>query len=203
MPGAQVAEIPYTPGGWKHEPLRLIVRRVPFTAAQITRLKGSRRLATVHPEQLQMALDGELDSVYGYSFVLTDIPHQHTAWVEHFHRHRAQIEERIKDTKIGQALKHLPSGDINANRVWLTAAMLALNLTAWCCELSPAAAASGQAPPKTPLRRHAHTLRRILFCVPARLIRTARRLILRLPAGYLHADIFQATLDAIYALPPP
>ena len=74
MPGAEVAEVPYRPGGWKHEPLRLIVRRVPFAAEQIARLKGSRRLQTIHPEQLQMALDGQLSSVYGYSFILTDIP---------------------------------------------------------------------------------------------------------------------------------
>jgi hypothetical protein len=161
MPGAQVAEISYRPGAWKHEPLRLIVRRVPFAAEQIARLKGSRRLQTIPPEQLQMALDGQLASVYGHSFILTDIPHQPTAWVEHFHRHRAQIEERLKDTKTGQALRHLPSGDINANRVWLTAAMLAVNLTAWCCDLSPAAAASGQAPKNTPLRR-------LLFNIPHR-----------------------------------
>src|SRR5450631_3037232 len=192
MEGAQVAETVYRPGDWKHEPLRLIVRRVPFTAERIARLKGSRRLNTIHPEQLQMALDGQLDSVYGYSFILTDIPHQHTAWVEHFHRHRAQIEERLKDTKTGHALRHLPSGDINANRVWLTAAMLAVNLTVWCCELSPAAGASGQAKPNTPLRRHAHTLRRLLFNVPARIIRAGRRIILRLPAGYPHADTFQS-----------
>ena len=203
MPGAQVAETTYRPGGWRHEPLRLIVRRVPFRAEQIARLKGSRRLATIHPEQLAMALDGQLASVYGYSFILTDIPHQPTAWVEHFHRHRAQIEERLKDTKLGQALRHLPSGDLNANRVWLTATLLAVNLSAWCCDLSPAASASGQAPNRTPLRRHAHTLRRMLFCVPARIIRTGRRIILRLPDGYPHADTFQATLDAIYALPPP
>jgi hypothetical protein len=204
MPGAQLAEITYRPGGWKHEPLRLIVRRVPFTTEQIARLKGSRRLSTIHPEQLQMALDGQTDSVYGYSFILTDIYHQHTAWIEHYHRHRAQIEERIKDTKTGQALRHLPSGDINANRVWLTSAMLAVDLTAWCCDLSPAAAASGNATDKrTPLRRHAATLRRILFNIPARIIRTGRRLILRLPVGHPHADTLQATLDAIYALAPP
>jgi hypothetical protein len=203
MEGAQVAETVYRPGGWKHEPLRLIVRRVPFTAERIARLKGSRRLKTIHSEQLQMALDGQLDSVYGYSLILTDIYHQHTAWVEHFHRHRAQIEERLKDTKTGQALRHLPSGDINANRVWLTTAMLAMNLTAWCCDLSPAAGVSGQAKPNTPLRRHAYTLRRLLFNVPARIIRTGRQIILRLPAGYPHADVFQATLDAIYALAPP
>ncbi|MCA1678744.1 MAG: IS1380 family transposase, partial [Actinobacteria bacterium] len=203
MVGAQVAETTYRPGGWQHEPLRLIVRRVAFRAEQIARLRGSRRLATIHPDQLQMVLDGQIDSVYGYSFILTDHPHQHTAWVEHHHRHRAQIEERLKDTKSGQALRHLPSADINANRVWMTAALLALNITAWICDLSPAAAASGRAPARTPLRRHAHTLRRILFNIPARIIRSARRITLRLPAGHRHADTLQRTLDAVYALAPP
>jgi len=63
MRGAQVAELPFTPDGWKHEPLRLIVRRVPVTAAEL--LAGSpkaRRRKTIPPEQLQMVLDGELDS---------------------------------------------------------------------------------------------------------------------------------------------
>jgi hypothetical protein len=203
MAGAQVAETTYRPGGWQHEPLRLIVRRVCFRAEHIARLRGSRRLATIHPDQLQMALDGHVDSVYGYSFILTDHPHQHTATVEHHHRHRAQIEERLKDTKNGQALRHLPSGDINANRVWMTAALLAVNITAWVCDLSPAAAASASAPDRTPLRHHADTLRRILFNIPARIIRSARRITLRLPAGYRHADTLQRTLDAVYALPPP
>ncbi len=203
MVGAQVAETTYRPGGWQHESLRLIVRRVAFRAEQIAALRGSRRLRTIHPDQLQMVLDGEIDSVYGYSFILTDHYCQHTATIEHHHRHRAQIEERLKDSKNGQALRHLPSGDINANRVWMTAALLALNITAWVCDLSPAAAASGSAPARTPLRRHAHTLRRILFNIPARIIRSARRITLRLPAGYRHADTLKATLDAIYALPPP
>jgi DDE family transposase len=204
MPGAQVAETTYTPAGWRHEPLRLIVRRVPFSAQKIA--DGSlsaRRRTTIHPEQLALALDGHLASVFGYSFILTDLPHQPTVWVEHFHRHRAQIEERLKDTKLGQALRHLPSGDQHANRVWLTAALLALNLTALCCDLCPAAGASGKAPDDAPLRRTAQTLRRILFNVPARIIRSARRTILRLPEGFRHADTFQATLDAVYALPPP
>src|SRR5919197_904310 len=189
MPGAQVAETTYTPAGWRHEPLRLIVRRVPFSAQKIA--DGSltaRRRKTIHPDQLALALDGQVASVFGYSFILTDIPHQPTVWIEHFHRHRAQIEERLKDTKLGQALRHLPSGDVNANRVWLTAALLALNLTAFCCDLCPAAGASGKAPDDAPLRRTAQTLRRILFNIPARIIRTARRTILRLPEGFRHAD---------------
>jgi hypothetical protein len=204
MPGAQVAETTYTPAGWRHEPLRLVVRRVPFSAQKIA--DGSlnaRRRKTIHPDQLALALEGQVASVFGYSFILTDVPHQPAVWVEHFHRHRAQIEERLKDAKLGQALRHLPSGDAHANRVWLTCALLALNLTAWCCDLCPAAGASGKAPDDAPLRRAAQTLRRILFNIPARIVRTARRTILRLPQGLRHADVFQATLDAVYALPPP
>lgn len=204
MPGAQVAETTYTPGGWRGEPLRLIIRRVPFSAQKIA--DGSmtaRRRKTIHPDQLALALTGEVASVFGNSFILTDLYHQPTVWVEHFHRHRAQIEERLKDAKLGQALRHLPSGDVNANRVWLTAALLALNLTAWCCDLCPAAGASGKAPADAPLRRAAATLRRILFNVPARIVRSGRRTILRLPEGFRHASVFTATLDAVYAIPPP
>ena len=75
----------------------MIVRRVPVTAEELR--SGSpkaRRRKTIPPEQLQMVLDGQLDSTYAYSFIVTDIP-QHemtTAQVERFHRQRAQIEEQ-------------------------------------------------------------------------------------------------------------
>jgi hypothetical protein len=202
MDGAEVAETTYTPEGWKHEPLRLIVRRRCFSAHELSKSPRARRLRTIHPEQLQLALAGQLASVYGYSFTLTDIE-KPAAEVEHFHRHRAQIEERLKDAKLGQALRRLPSADINANRVWMTAVICALNLSAMLCDLSPLAGASGTAPEKTPLRRHAKTLRRTLLCVPARVTRHARQTILRLAAGYRHLDALEATWAAAYALPPP
>ena len=93
------------------------------------------------------------------------------------HRPRcpSTIEERFKDSKLGQARRHLPSGKLAANRLWLCCLLLALNITAWVCDISPAAGASGSAPQDTPLRRHAKTLRHLLFCVPARIVRTARR----------------------------
>jgi hypothetical protein len=203
MDGADVAETTYTPQGWRHEPLRLIVRRRCFSARELSRSPRARRLKTIHPEQLQLALTGQLAAVYGYSFILTDIADQSAAAVEHFHRHRAQIEERLKDAKLGQALRRLPSADINANRLWLTAVIAALNLTAMLCDLSPLAGASGHAPETAPLRRHAKTLRRTLLCVPARITRHARQTILRLAAGHRHLDALEATWAAAYALPPP
>ena len=207
MRGAQVAELHFIPEGWKHEPLRLIVRRVPISAQEL--LAGSpkaRRRQTIPPEQLQMVLDGELPSTYGYSFIVTDIPAEEmtTAQVEHFHRQRAQIEERFKDAKLGQALRHLPSGKLAANRLWLCCALLALNMCAWVCDISPAAAASGQAAEQdTPLRRHAKTLRRILFCVPGRIARSGRRTIVHLPEDFPDFDLLNATYHAALALPGP
>ena len=77
MKGAQVAELPFTPEGWKHEPLRLIVRRVPVTAEEIQATSPrARRRKTIPPHQLQMVLGGELDSTFAYSFIVTDIPQQ-------------------------------------------------------------------------------------------------------------------------------
>lgn len=207
MHGAQVAEIPFTPNGWEHEPLRLIVRRVPVTAQELNATSPkARRRKTIPPGQLQMVLDGQLSSTYAYSFIVTDIPasEKTTTRVEHFHRHRAQIEERFKDAKLGEPLRHLPSGKLAANRLWLACCLLALNITAWVCDISPAASASGQATdPDTPLRRHAKTLRRLLFCVPGRIVRTARQTIVRLPANLPHYELFNTTYQAALTLPAP
>ena len=203
LEGAQVAELAYTPDGWGHEPLRLIVRRTPYTAAQISQNTMARRRKTIHPDQLALLLDGQLTSAYGYSFLLTDITGQDAAGLEHFHRHRAQIEERLKDAKLGQALRRMPTADHNANRLWMAACLTALNLSAMVCDLSPAAGASGKAPADAPLRRAAKTLRALLFCVPARIIRTARQTILRLPAGFRHADVLGQTYHAALGLPAP
>ena len=201
LAGAQVAEIAYTPTGWKHESLRMIVRRTRYSAAQISANPRARRRKTIHPEQLAMLLDGQASEVYGYSFILTDIHDQPAGWVEHFHRHRAQIEERLKDVKLGQALRRMPCADQNANRTWMAACLLALNLTALVCDLCPAAGASGKAPADAPLRRTAKTLRRLLFRVPARVSSSARQTILRLPAGYRHASILSDTYHAALSLP--
>lgn len=203
MAGAEVAETTYSPGGWKAEPLRLVVRRVALRAADVSPHTRSRRRRTIHPDQLALLEAGEdAGALYGYSFILTDRV-EDAAWIEHHHRHRAQIEERIREAKLGAALRNLPSGDINANRVWLFCSLLALNLGAMVCDISPLAGASGAAPVGAPLRRAAKTLRRLLFAVPARVIRTGRRTILRLAAGFRHADAFAATYRAAWGLPPP
>ncbi|MCA1701269.1 MAG: hypothetical protein LC790_21170 [Actinobacteria bacterium] len=84
--------------------MRMIVRRTRYTAAQISPNPRARRRKTIHPEQLALLLKGQASEVYGYSFILTDIDDRAAVWVGHFHRHRVQIEERLKDAKLGQPL---------------------------------------------------------------------------------------------------
>jgi hypothetical protein len=85
----------------------------------------------------------------------------------------------------------------------MNAVICALNLSVMLCDLSPLAAASGTAPEKTPLLRHAKTLRRALLCVPARITRHARQNDPALRRWYRHLDTLKATWAAAYALPPP
>ena len=89
----------------------MIVRRTHYTAAQISQNMSARRRRTIHPDQLAMLTYGQLTSAYAYSFILTDIGDQPAGWVQHFHRNRSQIEERLKDAKLGQALRRMPTAD--------------------------------------------------------------------------------------------
>jgi hypothetical protein len=112
--------------------------------------------------------------------------------VEAEHRKHAVVEQAIRDLK-DQALAHFPSGHYMANAAWTVIAALAHNLARWTQTI---------ALPNTTVRT-ARTLRRRLFTIPARLIRTARRWTLRMPARWPWAQDFLAALTRIRALPPP
>jgi len=73
MPQAEIGETTYTPEGWRQEPLRLIVRRVRIPVEELSEDTRSRRRRTMPKAQLELALEGHVDHVYGYSFILTDL----------------------------------------------------------------------------------------------------------------------------------
>ena len=72
MPGAQVAVSNYKPADWP-EGTSMLIRRVALDAADISTDPRARRRRTSPKDQLQLALDGQVSTVYGYSFILTDL----------------------------------------------------------------------------------------------------------------------------------
>jgi hypothetical protein len=191
MPGAQVAACDYAPEGWPDDAYT-IVRRVRVNACDLSADPRARRRRTIPADQLTLALDGGLDQVWAVSFIVTNIPQYQPADavdVEAWFRRRTDIEDRIRDAKLGAALRHLPSGHPAVNRVWTWAALLACNLSALL------QAVTGL---DTGGRAHAERLRRELINIPGRIIRHARRLELRLPPG---PQILPEVLARLRALP--
>lgn len=184
MAGAQVAAVDYAPGGWP-DGSYTIVRRVRVDAEAISADPRSRRRRTIDKDQLALALEGTATHAYAVSFIVTNIPAndrpgdtvgnaESILEVEAWFRRRTDIEDRIREAKLGAALRKLPSGDQTVNTVWMWAALLAGNLSVLLQALTGI---------DNHGRAHAARLRHELLCVPERLVRHQRRLTLRLPPG--------------------
>ena len=212
MAQAEIAETSYSPREWKHEPLRLVVRRVRVAVDELGQDLRSRRRRTVPKAQLQLALEGRVDYVYAYSFILTDQIGS-AAEIEHWHRRRAQIEERVKDLKLGDGLLHLPLGTLGANRVWQTAAVIAHNLISLLSmivsnvnhrRLQTRLEAWPEPPPRPAAERVARhnteLVRRWLPAVPGRVLHSGRRVILRLAEGVSWGPTFIAAYQRLRLL---
>jgi hypothetical protein len=196
MDHAEVAVCDYVPDWWPADTVCL-VRRVRIPVEQISADPRARRRRTIRKDQLALALEGKLDYVYGYSFILTNMDvstDERIAEVEWWYRHRTDIEALNRDSKNGAALRHMPSGDATINTVWMWAALLAAAISAWLQELTGIDRGNGRG------RRTIARLRRELFCVPARVVHHARRIELRLPPG---PQLLTTVLTRLQALPRP
>ena len=190
MDNAQVAVAEYCPDWWPAN-TRLLVRRVALDPAQVSADPRSRRRRTLHPDQRALPIPelAQAGPVYAYSFILTNLdvstPSQAVA-AEHWYRHRTTVENIFRDSKLGAALRHLPSGYPQVNLAWMWGALLAATMAAWLHQLTALTAGEDIL--------HGHgvrggkamiaTLRRRLIAVPGRLVRHARHLVLRLPPGH-------------------
>jgi hypothetical protein len=206
MPAAQVAVADYRPEWWPAD-TRLLIRRVRLDAAtgQVSPDPRSRRRRTLHPDQraLPLAELADADTVYGYSFILTNLDvstSDQAADLERWYRHRTSIENVFRDGKHGAALRHLPSGYREVNLAWMWGALLAATMAGWLHQLTATARPDGT------LAGHGvrtgkamiATLRWRLVRIPGRLLRHAGGLTLRLPPGqHLLAEI----LARLRALP--
>jgi hypothetical protein len=210
MDRAQVAVAEYCPDWWPAA-TRLLIRRVRLDvcaepgAGQVSADPRARRRRTLHPDQraLPLAELADADHVYGYSFIVTNLDvttGARAAAVEHWYRHRTMIENVFRDAKLGAGLRHLPSGYPEINTAWMWGALLAATIAGWLHQLTATTGPDGR------LLGHGvrdgqamiATLRQRLIRVPARLIRHARGIDLRLPPG---EELLDEILARIRALP--
>jgi hypothetical protein len=180
LPGAGVAEISWTPfaqdihGHDRPNPVavRLIVRRTPPTEAS-ARNRGQ----------------DPLFAVFDYHPLITDRTGEMLD-LEADHRRHAEVELTIRDLKHGMGLAHFPTKSFGGNAAWLVLNTIAHNLTRWTARLG------------LHLRQvMTKKIRRRVYGVTGRLVKTARRVILRLPRRWPWATQITAALERLRALP--
>ncbi|HET6481781.1 MAG TPA: IS1380 family transposase, partial [Actinoplanes sp.] len=130
------------------------------------------RTEPLHPKHRKQASQVEKRRGQRFQAVATDLPGHHYPKLDAFHRNHAGVETIIKDAK-NLGLQRLPSYYLAFNQAWCIAVAIACDLLAWLRLLT--------------LDHHRKltkatpdTLRNLLH-VPARLIRHARRRLIRLP----------------------
>jgi hypothetical protein len=155
--------------------VRLIVRRTPT------------------PPGLRDPQQYALFPTYEYHPFITDQDGDVVA-LDRFHRAHAEVELAIRDLKYGLGLNHLPTKSFAGNHAWLVLQTIAHNLARWVGRLGGLADTA---------RQTIKTLRRRYLTVPARLVRHARGLHLRLPATWPWAQRLLHALTQLRALPGP
>jgi hypothetical protein len=146
------------------------------------------RREDAHPgAQLRFTdLDGHRFQVF-----LTDQPDPDIATLELRHRQRARVEDRIRGAK-ATGLRNLPFDLWRRNAVWLELVLTAQDLTVW----AQALVLDGELATAEP-----KTLRYRLWHVAARVVRHARRVVLRLQRSWPWAVQLARAFTRLRALP--
>jgi len=167
--GSEVASFDWQPKTWRSE-RRFVVRRDPVEQGE------------------QLTLDG---GSYHYYVLVTNDHERSPDELERWHRAKANVENRIKEAKLGLGLDNLPCRGFHANWAYLLCTLLAFNLLAWLKLLA------------LPERERSSYVKRLRFrfiAVAATVGRSGRRLVLRLSAGYPLLNDFTETLQRIRGL---
>jgi hypothetical protein len=160
--GSEVASLTWQPKTWERE-RRFVVRRDPVERGE------------------QLSLEG---AEWHHWALVTNDGERSADELESWHRDKANVENRIKEAKLGLGLDNLPCEGFHANWAYLLITLLAYNLLTWLKLL---------ALPERERHRYSKRLRFRFIAVAATVGRSGRRLVLRLSASYaLFADFARA-----------
>lgn len=128
-------------------------------------------------------------------WVLVTNDHQHSAIeLESEHRHKALVEAGMRELKSNYGLGTIRRHGFMANWTWLLLVCLAHNLCCWAQQLGHLAAGRDGADLKAKRLRYRYLI------VPAMVVRSARRLVVRLPHRWPHLRRFLAALGRLKRL---
>jgi hypothetical protein len=158
-------------------------------------MRVTARLEPLHPKHRKNASTIEKRRNQRFQVIAHDLPGHHHPRQDAFHRDHADVESVIKEGK-NLGLRRLPFYAMAANQAWCHAVMLAADLLAWLRLLI--------------LDHHPDLrtatpalLRRLLFQIPARLVRRARKRLMRLCADHPHTVDLITSWSKIRALAAP
>jgi hypothetical protein len=183
---AEITHLTSRAADWPHG-LRWIVRRT----------RPSRR-------QMPNLTAFEKKTGWRYSITVTNIPQtgipavpgsHHPQFIDVLHREHAVVEDRVRTNK-AMGLRNLPSKTWAVNRGWVLAANIAADLAAWC-QLLGLYDHDGLSDAEP------DTLRYRLLHLPARLVRHARKRILKISATWPWKEAFTTCWRRLCALPAP
>lgn len=167
--GSQVTSFQWQPKTWKRA-RRFVVRRDPLAQGE------------------QLTLEG---AEWHYWALVTNDTERSADELESWHRAKANVENRIREAKLGLGLDNLPCRSFHANWAYLLCTLLAYDLLVWLKLLALPYGERGS---------YAKRLRFRFIAVAATVGRSGRRVVLRLQAGYpLLADFVRA-LERLRAL---
>jgi len=166
---SEVVSFRWRPKSWKQE-RRFIVWRDPVEAGE------------------QLTLEGR---EWHYWALVTNDQERSADELERWHRAKANLENQIKEAKLGLGLDNLPCKSFEANWAYLLVTLLAFNLLAWLKLL---------ALPEHERTSYAKRLRFRFIAVAGSVGRSGRQLVLRLSAGYPLLNEFVETLQRIRGL---
>jgi hypothetical protein len=166
-----------------------------FTARRVRPSRRHRKNMTAY----------ERKTGWKYSITCTNIPHtgipgvpgsQHPQFIDVTHRDHATVETDGVRTAKAMGLRNLPSKTWQVNKGWTLSANLAADLTAWARLIGFH---------DQPELRDAEpdTLRYRIWSIPGRLVRHARKRILKISPDWPWQDAFITCWNRLRALPAP
>jgi len=171
--GWGAAEFSYTPWRWKSSHRFVVIRRpLPEKDSEQSTLFTLKR--------------------YSYQVFVTNLPMKsENVW--YFYRGRAAIEIYIKELKQDYALAKIPTNKFQANQAYFHLLLFAYNIVNWFKRICL---------PQKFQNATLETIRTELLVLPARLVKSGSKNVLKLPAEYISKQVLDHIIQRIEKIKP-